>query len=177
MKNADVNLCNNDGISPLWKACQNGHEETVQLLLKHDASVNLCNNDKVSPLWITCGYENDFCFPRLTTSVLKDLRTMHMELVWQKRHERIAQVLLYRCADVNLCNKDGTSPLFIASEKGHESIAEFLLKDGANVNLPVNIGTSPLFIACKNGYKGPVQILLNNGADVNFCDDEGISSL
>nr|XP_022308640.1 uncharacterized protein LOC111114568 isoform X2 [Crassostrea virginica] len=119
MKNADVNLCKNDGISPLWIACKSRYEETVQLLLKHDASVNLCNIDKVSPLWITCGYENYFNFQRLTKSMLKDLQTMDTELVWQKRQESIAQVLLYSGADVNFCNKDAISPLLQRTLKNY----------------------------------------------------------
>ena len=39
-----MNLCDNDGESPLYWACIYGHESTAELLIKRNADVNLCDN-------------------------------------------------------------------------------------------------------------------------------------
>lgn len=70
-----------DGATPLFIACQNGHESTLQLLLNNGADSNLCLEDGTSPLYIAC----------------------------QNGHDITVQFLLNNGADVNLCLEDGSS--------------------------------------------------------------------
>lgn len=49
---ADIDLRNNIGFSPLFIACEEGHQDTVKLLLEKGAKINLCNDSGVSPLYI-----------------------------------------------------------------------------------------------------------------------------
>lgn len=72
LNNADINLCSEDGTSPLHIACVNGHHSTVQLLLENGADINLCDEKGASPL--------------------------HMAR--QNGHERIVQLLLKNGADM-----------------------------------------------------------------------------
>jgi ankyrin repeat protein len=48
--------CRDDGTSPLYIACQNGHLDIVLQLLdkKVNTDVNKCTNDDASPLYIAC---------------------------------------------------------------------------------------------------------------------------
>lgn len=105
--NADINLCSEDGTSPLHIACVNGHDSTVQLLLIHEAIINLCDEKGASPLHMAC----------------------------QNGHASIVQLLLENKADINLCMKKGTSPFQIAYKNGHASTVQLLLKNGADKNL------------------------------------------
>ena len=92
--------------------------------------------------------------------------------------------------------KNGTTPLWIASQKGHEQIVELLLEKGKpNVDLPnvvlllivfffffffsvshfsiflnVKDGRTPLFIAAQKGHEQIVELLLEKGADVDLPD-------
>ncbi|XP_052680244.1 uncharacterized protein LOC128161019 [Crassostrea angulata] len=146
---ADINLCKNDGASPLLLACQGGHDSTVQLLLSNGADINLCQKNGVSPLLIAC----------------------------QNGHDNTVQLLLSNGADINLCEKDGVCPLFIACKKGHDSTVQLLLSNGADINLCQKKGVSPLLIACQNGHDNTVQLLLSNGADIYLCQENGVSPL
>ncbi|XP_078328667.1 uncharacterized protein LOC144623789 [Crassostrea virginica] len=148
-RGANVNLCNEKGISPLYKACQNGHESTAQILLNNGADVNFRTNKGASPLYIAC----------------------------RNGHEGTAQVLLNNGAEVNLCNNNESSPLWKSCQFGHTRTAHLLLKNGANVNLCDQDGISPLYIACQKGHESTAQLLILNSADVNLCDLDGISPL
>ncbi|XP_062609781.1 uncharacterized protein LOC134271592 [Saccostrea cucullata] len=79
---ANVNLCNNNGFSPLHVACYIGYDSTVQLLLNNGADINLCDIVGDSPLNVAC----------------------HIG------HESTVQLLLNNSADINLGNKNESSP-------------------------------------------------------------------
>lgn len=49
-RNEDVEVCIDDGTSPLFIACKNGHHKIVQLLLDSGADFNLYNVNKTSPI-------------------------------------------------------------------------------------------------------------------------------
>lgn len=72
-----------DGASPLYIACQYGHNSTVQLLLNNGADINLCNIYGLT----------------------------HLCIARQKGHDNNVQLLLKNIADTTLCLNDGGSPL------------------------------------------------------------------
>eukprot|EP00792_Barthelona_sp_PAP020_P008247 TRINITY_DN3204_c1_g5_i1.p1 TRINITY_DN3204_c1_g5~~TRINITY_DN3204_c1_g5_i1.p1 ORF type:complete len:640 (+),score=171.45 TRINITY_DN3204_c1_g5_i1:44-1921(+) len=139
---ADVNLCNDNGTSPLYISCQEGHIEVAKMLLDHGADVNLCNDSGTSPLYISC----------------------------QEGHIEVAKMLLDHGADISLCNNKGASPLYVSCYFGHLDVANMLLDSGADVNLCNEEGYSSLFISCQEGHLDIVKMLLEYGADKSCCD-------
>lgn len=107
---ADIDLCRDNGSSPLYIACQEGHDNTVKLLLHNGADVNFRRKDGTSPFYCAC----------------------------QKGHYNIVQTLLNNGANANLCKEDRTSPILIACQNEYHNIANLLLKKGANIclNMP-----------------------------------------
>eukprot|EP00105_Crassostrea_gigas_P038197 XP_019922345.1 PREDICTED: ankyrin-1-like [Crassostrea gigas] len=93
------------------------------------------------------------------------------------RREITVQLLLDNGAYINLCDKDGASPLYMACQNGYDRTVELLLDNGADINLCDEDGASPLYISCQNGHDSTVQLLLDNGADINLCDKDGASPL
>jgi ankyrin repeat protein len=51
-----------------------------------------------------------------------------------------------------LVDKEGQSPLFIASQLGHCDVVKCLLSSGADINLRNKGGESPLFAASYHGH-------------------------
>eukprot|EP00105_Crassostrea_gigas_P044629 XP_019928777.1 PREDICTED: ankyrin-1-like [Crassostrea gigas] len=179
---ACINLCKENGASPLYIACQSGNDDIVQLLLSNGADTDLCMKDGASPLHIACQEENDIIVQTLLSNganinlSMKD-GTRPLFKACHEGHENTVKVLLQHGADINFCMKDGTSPLYIACQEGHDIIVKCLMENGADVNLCKENGTSPLYIACHMERNDIVQHLLSKGADINFCNDSGVSLL
>nr|XP_022287363.1 uncharacterized protein LOC111100064 [Crassostrea virginica]XP_022287364.1 uncharacterized protein LOC111100064 [Crassostrea virginica]XP_022287365.1 uncharacterized protein LOC111100064 [Crassostrea virginica]XP_022287366.1 uncharacterized protein LOC111100064 [Crassostrea virginica]XP_022287367.1 uncharacterized protein LOC111100064 [Crassostrea virginica]XP_022287368.1 uncharacterized protein LOC111100064 [Crassostrea virginica]XP_022287369.1 uncharacterized protein LOC111100064 [Crasso len=179
---ADVNLGAKNRMSPLYAACQNGHDSTVQLLLNNGANVNLCEETGVSPLYMACHNGHDSIVQLLLdngadVNLCMDTGASPLYIACQNGHDSTVQLLLNNGANVNLCKETGGSPLYIACYDGHDSTVQLLLNNGANVNLCDKTGVSPLYIACENGHDSTVQLLLNNGFNVNLCEETGASPL
>ena len=76
-------------------------------------------------------------------------------------------------------DKDGRTPLSLASEKGHEAIARLLLTTGkVDVDAKDKSGWTPLSWASRNGHEAVVRLLLTMGkVDVNVKDIFGQTPL
>ncbi|XP_062577488.1 serine/threonine-protein phosphatase 6 regulatory ankyrin repeat subunit C-like, partial [Saccostrea cucullata] len=146
---AKINMCGIDGVTPLYIACQNGHQSTVQLLLTNSADIHLCDKDGKSPLYVAC----------------------------RNGHDNTVKLLLNNGSQINSSDNDGINPLFIACQNGHDSTVQLLLNNGAKINSCDNNGRSPLYIACQNGHDNTVHILLNKGAEINLCNRNGYTPL
>ena len=131
--NADVNLCDNGNLSPLFTASEEGHIDVVQLLLQYNADVNLCSDTGTSTL--------------LVASL--------------KGHVEIVQLLLQNNSDTAICWAS-ISPLYRASEYGRTKIVEMLLKYNADIYACAYDGASPLFVAATKGHYTVVEILLKH---------------
>ena len=90
---AEVNRRTAGGCSALWKASNEGHGESVRLLLDRQASVNLVQTKtNISPLYNAC----------------------------YRGHDDVVQMLVSAKAGLNYRRKQtGASPLYTACENGH----------------------------------------------------------
>ncbi|TKC52588.1 hypothetical protein EI555_018037, partial [Monodon monoceros] len=112
--NADVNICNNEGLTAhvsdvdvedamgqtaLHVACQNGHKTTVQCLLDSGADINRPNVSGATPLYFACSHGQ----------------------------RDTAQILLLRGAKY-LPDKNGVSPLDLCVQGGYGETCEVLIQ-------------------------------------------------
>jgi ankyrin repeat protein len=72
--------------------------------------------------------------------------------------------------DVNKCNNNSASPIYIASANGHAECLRLLLAAGGDVNKCNNNSASPIYIASANGHAECLRLLLAAGGDVNKCN-------
>ena len=167
---ASVNQCNKTGFSPLYVACQKGDLQVVCSLLDHKADVNLCNKDGTSPLYLACenGYLQIVC--RLLESKADANKTdKHGFSLDANLCNYKGSSLLDFKVDVNKCDNDDRSPLYVACVRGYTDIVEVLLVNNADINLFMFDGDSPLIISCTAGHSNIVEMLLKEGADVTKC--------
>ena len=90
-----------DCVTPLYIAAQNGHSDSVSILLQANANPNLQADDGVTPLCIAAA----------------------------NGHSDTVSILLQMNANPNLQADDGVTPLCIAAENGHSGAVSILLQD------------------------------------------------
>ncbi|UJR22944.1 hypothetical protein I4U23_025971 [Adineta vaga] len=151
--------------TPLMEACNAGHYEIVELLLKHNANVNIQSTSGNTALHYSAG----------------------------GGYADIVRLLLEHGAKVEETNENGHTPLMEAASGGHVEVARALLDHGAGVNTHSNDSKdkngndskqhktdemhTALMEACMDGHVQVAKLLLDHGADVNMPPDSYESPL
>ena len=102
---ADANQADSDGWTPLFPACQNGHESVARLLLDQADGGGWTS---LPVAWLL--------LERGTAVNQADVACTH-------GHEPVARLLLERGAAVNQADDDGWAPFHAACQFGHEPVA------------------------------------------------------
>lgn len=79
----------------------------------------------------------------------------------------LAKIMIFKGADVNVQDKDGSTPLHKACEANDTELAEILISKDANVNVRDKNGSTPLQIACWYKNIKLAKILVSRDANVN----------
>jgi len=101
-----LEICRDDGVSPLYVSAHEGHEDCVDALVAAKANVNACTQRRTSVLQIAA----------------------------QKNHKSICEKLLANDANPNVKNTAGSSPLMVAVFHCNADIVRLLLTHGARVD-------------------------------------------
>ncbi|MBN2694648.1 ankyrin repeat domain-containing protein [bacterium] len=95
----------------------------------------------------------------------------------QKGDDRKVRELLRGGVNPNGKNKNGTTPLLLASYYGFETIAKTLIDSGADVNYQNPSGISPLIYAASKGSREIIKLLFQYGASATIKDENGYNAL
>ncbi len=119
--------------------------------------------------------------------ILLTAESIHKDLVLLWVRDTTLEPLQALCAlqkkvgesviSVDICGKDGATPLIIASLNGSKAMVQLLLEHGANVNAQDDEGNTALNVASWKGYLEVVQVLLEHKAEVNLKDNNDGSPL
>jgi len=136
-----VNVKDGDGVTPLYRACRNGHTTLIEMLLEAGAGA------EVNAKW-TGTLENGW-----TALIQAFTNTPPFDI-------KIVKMLLENGADVDTTRPDdGWTVLQWASEYGYEEIVKMLLERGVNVHAKDNYDNTALDIANERGQTRIVDIL------------------
>ncbi|XP_019859935.1 PREDICTED: ankyrin repeat domain-containing protein 50-like, partial [Amphimedon queenslandica] len=174
---ADVNVTDENELTPLCNASIPGHTEIVKLLLEHGvANVDHTDKDNDTPLGMACVKGSTQVVELLlkhganVNHINKQIRTP-LVMACIAGHTEIVELLLEHGADFNVADDDNDAPLGIACHQGHTEIVELLLKHGADLSHTNTKECTPFAMACIGGSKEAVELLLKKGGvDVNVTD-------
>jgi ankyrin repeat protein len=81
--------------------------------------------------------------------------------------------LLGKGANPNIADKQGVTPLMLASQIGFVDAVNALAQSGAKVDTPNNTGETPLISAVHRRDNAMLRVLLLSGADPDRADNSG----
>jgi len=173
--NLNLNPRNNMNSTPLQVATEGKHFDVVKRLLELGADLNTKRNDGWSPLY-TAAYYGEYETVVYLCSKGADVNSTNAE-GWTPLHAASAEGHL-DCvrsmvndfhAQVNVCNQQGTTPLFHAVSSGKRAIAEFLVSKDADVDLsePAKDGWKPIHAAAYNEFNKLTHFLVEKQAQLS----------
>jgi ankyrin repeat protein len=148
---ANINIQNKYGCSPLKLAIDNDNVKVAAMLIREGADANIVSWLNSQPL-----------------------------LCWaaQRGYKEIISLVLDKedKIDINIKDKNGFTPFYLAVKSGHTNIVKLFLMKG-NIKAYLNFedkyewGITPLWKAVQEGRLEIAELLLDNGADIKTTDD------
>eukprot|EP00803_Ostreobium_quekettii_P003416 evm.model.scf_125.8 EVM.evm.TU.scf_125.8 scf_125:84167-97301(-) len=90
-------------------------------------------------------------------------------------HGDMAEMLLSRCATVDIANENGWTPIMFAAHGGHLDIAKVLLDKFASVAVASKNGWMPLMLAKEHGHNAVAELLERTRSPVEFAEQLQLS--
>jgi cytohesin len=140
----DTNQRMSHNHTPIWRACQEGYTNVVELLLQYGAHPDVIVADKI---------DKDYCSPLIVAA--------------QNGHIGVVRTLIHAGASVNWLTDNGETPLIKAAFHGHADVVRELIQSGAKIDLSGGDGATALLCASQNGHTKIVRMLLEAGATPN----------
>ncbi|XP_071115151.1 uncharacterized protein [Haliotis cracherodii] len=178
--NAEINVKNNRGATPLHEAVMSSNGETVKYLLEAGAYPHSEDNSKTSPL-MSASLSGSFDIVEVLLNRKADIMKQDvygytaLHLASKAGHKDVVRILLQRGADMNMLNKDKKTAFHLACQNGNEESVKILIDFRADIHHR-DWNTSPFHLACYNGHVGTVRILLDAGVDIED-KDKGVTPL
>jgi len=164
-KQADPNIQDDDGLTPLAIACQRGNYFAADRLLRADGiNIASCDNQGSTPLHEAC----------------------------ESGSEKIVELLLDNDADILKADRDKVTPLHVACREGHVAIVKLLFRHAFQQNTlneqsktlkerlveDTDIhGSTALHFAVESGVTDIVEVLLLHRADPIAQKDNEVTPL
>ncbi|XP_071141706.1 ankyrin-1-like [Mytilus edulis] len=175
-----INNKEEQGRSPFYVACQNGHIPKVRYFMKFYYDINAETANKTTALSATCLNGNNE-----TNSLHKTKNgwsVLHVAC-WMG-HTKLVKLLTDVGINVNDTTNNGNTPLCAACENGHYDTVKFLL-DLKDQRLNRCVDTtikdedewSVLHVACLKGHTKLVKLLTDVGINVNDTTNNGTTPL
>ncbi len=178
-----INSLDDMGATPLIQATLRNQTNTVAWLLENNADVDLTRGQ-----YTALALASQHGYTRLVELLLANHANPNgiLPLGYTALHYAVREgqtdsvkLLLAANAGVNLRDKDGATPLYLAALYNNHAVevVELLLAYKADVNARNSNRKTPLHVAARESNKDVVALLLANRADVNARDNNGDTPL
>ncbi|CAC5422987.1 unnamed protein product [Mytilus coruscus] len=149
-RETDISKRNDLGQTPVFAASMNEREDTFYLFL-------------VSTFPHLIMKVDHHCLLHAWRGIKTFLNSfLNMELMFRclsaEGYGNIVTTLIKHKADINQCDEEGMTPLFIACEKGRQGIAVILVNSKADLNVTDNKNRTLLYAVCRRGFADIVKL-------------------
>lgn len=189
-RGADIEAISNDGHkTALLLASYGGHADAVEVLLRSGAQINAANSRGDTSIAIA-SYMNhvtvvDVLLKRRANLLLatKEHKYTPLHLAAYKGYTDVVSLFLDSDDEhvheiVNSKDKEGNSPMMLASIQGHGEVLRLLLDhESCDQSLIDNIGNSAVILAANRGHLECLEILEEYGLDLDHTNSLGQTAL
>ena len=172
--NADTELVNENGLTPLFVAAFSGNEVVTRELLKHGAKHQATEPGGFTAVHYAAMQENHAFMSRILDAQGPDFEAFYEPSIYSlptqpfrdtifKRRALIVSMLVEHGADIHACSK-GFTPLQIAAATAQELIVNVLLGKGASAE------RATVICAYWGLSSATVKVLLERGANLEATD-------
>jgi ankyrin repeat protein len=189
-RGADIEAISNDGHkTALLLASYGGHVDAVIFLLRSGAQINAANSRGDTSIAIA-SYMNhvdvvDVLLKRRANILLatKEHKYTPLHLAAYKGYTDVISYFLNSDDEhvhdiVNAKDKEGNSPMMLASIQGHGEVLRLLLNyESCDQSLLDNLGNSAVILAANRGHLECLEILEEYGLDLDLTNTLGQTAL
>ena len=175
----DVNVQNENGMTPVMVACQAGHAGLVEELLRAKADVNIQALSGDTALIYAAEQHNQECLFALLDNGASPNISNHngcSALILSANCLKCVQKLIAAGAEVNAMDANGKTPITNAAGAGNIDCIKHFIESGADVNNQNGFHTA-LMAAAENNHLDCLKLLIQEGADLNIQDADGYTAL
>lgn len=181
----DVNkrTVDNNKITTLWMAAQDGKEKFIDALLSKGADVNISRESNLeAPIHISLKNGHSDVFNKLMNRTDIDAGAVDsngQSILHYGVHlgrQDLIQLAIDRNIDINSQDNIGRTPLHLSCMYENTQILEFLHSKGGSIDV-LSQGFHPMHGAVYNGHKDIIRKLLGFGVDINITSSDGITIL
>ena len=167
-KKGSLELSGPAGYTPLILAAMQGHTKIVKMLIEAGADIDGVSRLGATALMHAAGRGHVDCVVallenRANINITDRLHGSALTTAIWYRQYKVANILLYSGADINLCG-GGTRPLVAAAFRGNLQFVKDLLDNGANPHLYDCEGLTALMAAALKNNEPVIKELLQHGA-------------
>jgi len=154
--NANINIRDNDGNTPLMVACAFRRTEQINFLLKRGASPNDLDKEGMSALNFLC-YDKELDFKKSEINITNSNNHVNLTKLLVQKETSLSQTI----------NKDFKfTPLHLACYNNNLEMIKYLIDREININAPDCYLNTAFIILCKNGYSNIIKELLEMKYDI-----------
>ena len=171
---AQVNIRDNEGITPLMYALSRRKYSLAEFFIKYGADIQTVSSTGDTPLCIAAGLSDGAGLVRklISLGAPVDAKNKYGSTpLLMSSSAEVSEILLNLGADINAVNSYGSTPAHIAAYHGKSAILALLLSRGADIHVADMRGLtllhSAVSLSCGSANKECAKMLLDHGADIN----------
>ena len=145
-----VDICDDNGLTPLMFAAALGHTDIVKSLLQR--TVDVRKTDKTGKT------------------------ALHYAVI--HNHVKITDLLITNNARLDAMDiSSGATPLYYAAMNGHLAIARTLIEHNCELDVQNSEGDTPLHVACREEWDEVALLMLRNGASTTLRNKSNMTPI
>ncbi len=180
--NANSQIKDKNGDTPLHLALRHGFPEIAKLLIENNVDSQIKDKNGDTPLHLALRHG----FPEIAKLLIENNAAIQLQdvegktalhLALEYGFPEIAKLLIENNAAIQLQDTKGNTALHLALKYGFPEIAKLLVESNAAIQLQDVEGNTVLHLALEYGFPEIAKLLIENNADIQAEDIDGNTTL